>query len=216
MITGKKICVTYHGRDLTVFNQNSRLWTHDYGYIDRSASTLCNAGCGIFSACHCGQWLTGREFDPDMLADFSMDHGGRGDDGTDRPVLLAAMQEKGLAKEFGFEYHGDGLRNDLDTLRTHLLEHKGVVMCNLRVGHIVSLVDARKVGDEVQALVIDSARDCIHDRVMNHVREVIEDSAIWTTIKNEDGLVVGEKKHHAMYWVNTEIIRDFNLLHAIK
>ena len=97
-----------------------------------------------------------------------------------------------------------------------LLENKGVVMCNLRVGHIVSLVDARKVGDEVQALVIDSARDCIHDRVMNHVCEVIEDSAIWTTIRNENGLVVGEKKHHAMYWVNTEIIRDFNLLHAIK
>ena len=216
MITGKKICVTYQGHDLTVFNQNCRLWTHDYGYIDRSASTLCNAGCGIFSACHCGQWLTGKEFDPDALADFSMDHGGRGDDGTDRPVLLAAMQEKGRAKEFGFEYHGDGLRNDLDTLRAHLLEHKGVVMCNLRAGHIVSLVDARKVGDEVQALVIDSARDCIHDRVMNHVREVIEDSAIWTTIRNENGLVVGEKKHHAMYWVNTDSIRDFNLLHAIK
>ena len=216
MMTGKKIFLTYEGRDLTIFNQSSRLWTHDYGYIDRSSENLCGAGCGIFSVCHCGQWLTGQEFNPDTLADFSMDHGGRGDDGTDRPTLLAAMQETGLAKEFGFEYHGDGLRNDLETLRDHLLNHKGVILCNLRVGHIVSLVKARKVGDEVQALVIDSSRDCINDRVMNHVREVIKDSAIRTPLRNENDLVVGERLHHAMYWVNTDIIRDFNLLHAVK
>jgi len=216
MITGKKIYLQHQGKDVTVFNQSSRLWTHDYGYIDRSSEDLCGAGCGIFSACHCGQWLTGKEFSPEALADFSMDHGGRGDDGTDRPTLLAAMQEKGLAKEFGFAYHGDGLRNDLDTLRSHLLEHKGVILCNLRVGHIVSLVDARRVGDEVQALVIDSSRDCINERVMPFVREVIEESAIYTAIRNENGLVVGGKKHYAMYWVNTETVRDFNLLHAIN
>lgn len=215
MITGKKIYLQYEGKDITVFNQSNRQWTHDYGYIDRSASTLSNAGCGVFSVCHCGQWLTGKEFDPDALADFSMDNGGRGDDGTDRPMLLSAMQEKGLAKEFGFEYHGDGLRNDLDTLREHLLSHKGVSLCNLRVGHIVSLVDARKVGDEVQALVIDSSRDSINDRVVDYVREVIEDSAIYTAIKNNNGLFVGGRKHYAMYWVNTDTVRDFNLLHKI-
>lgn len=216
MLTGKKFFVTYQNRDLTLFNQSNRKWTHDYGYIDRSASTLSNAGCGIFSVCHCGQWLTGKEFDPEALADFSMDNGGRGDDGTDRPALLGAMQEKGLAKEFGFTYQGDGLRNDLNTLREHLLTHKGVALGNLRVGHIVSLVDARQVNDEVQALVIDSSRDCINDRVMDHVREVIEDSALCNPIKNENGLIVGERHYYAMYWVNTDIVRDFNLLHAIK
>lgn len=216
MLTGKKLYVTYEGRDLTVFNQSNRLWTHDYGYIVRNASTLSNAGCGIFSVCHCGQWLTGKEFDPETLADFSMDNGGRGDDGTDRPALLAAMQEKGLAKEFGFAYHCDGLRNDLDTLREHLLLHKGVALGNLRVGHIVSFVDARRVGDEVQALVIDSSRDCINDRVMDHVREGVEVSAICNPIKNENGLIVGKRVYYSMYWVNTDIVRDFNLLHAIK
>ena len=139
MLTGIKHEVVYQDRKLTLFNQSNRDWTHDYGYIVRNASTLSNAGCGIFSVCHCGQWLTGKEFDPNALADFSMDNGGRGDDGTDRPALLQAMQEKGLAKEFGFAYHGDGLRNDLDMLRDHLLNHNGVVLCNLRVGHIVSL-----------------------------------------------------------------------------
>lgn len=216
MLTGIKHEVVYQDRKLTLFNQSNRDWTHDYGYIVRNASTLSNAGCGIFSVCHCGQWLTGKEFDPNALADFSMDNGGRGDDGTDRPALLQAMQEKGLAKEFGFAYHGDGLRNDLDTLRDHLLNHNGVVLCNLRVGHIVSLVDARKVGDEVQALVIDSSRDCIHDRVTDHVREVVEESVVCNPIKNENGLMVGKRVYYAMYWVNTEIIRDFNLLHAIK
>ena len=216
MMTGKKHFVTYQGRDLTLFNQSNHTWTHDYGYIDRSATTLSHAGCGIFSVCHCGQWLTGREFDPEMLADFSMDHGGRGDDGTDRPALLAAMQQMGLANEFGFEYHGDGLRNDLDTLREHLLNHKGVALGNLRVGHIVSLVDARSVGNEVQALVIDSSQDCIHDRVMDHVREVIEGSAVCNPIKNKNGMIVGKKEYYTMYWVNTDTVRDFNLLHAIK
>ena len=77
-------------------------------------------------------------------------------------------------------------------------------------------MDARKVGDEVQALVIDSSRDCIHDRVMDHVREVFEESVVCNPIKNESGLMVGKRVYYAMYWVNTEIIRDFNLLHAIK
>ena len=216
MICGKKIYLQYEGKDLTIMNQRSRLWTHDYGYMDRSSSTLSSAGCGVFSVCHCGQWLTGKEFNPDTLADFSMDYGGRGDDGTDRPALLAAMQEHGWAEEFGFTYHGDGLRNDLDTLREHLLSHRGVALCNLRVGHIVSLVDARKVGDEVQALAIDSYSESMHERVMEHVREVIADSAITSAVKNENGLVVGERQQYAMYWVDTKTVRDFNLLWANK
>lgn len=215
MITGKKIYLQYQGKDMTVFNQRSRLWTHDYGYIDRSSSTLSSAGCGVFSVCHCGQWLTGKEFHPDTLADFSMDYGGRGDDGTDRPALLAAMQERGWAKEYGFEYKGDGLRNDLDVLKEHLLNHRGVALCNLRVGHIVSLLDARIVGDEVQALALDSYSETVHERVMPHVREVIEESAIYSYLKNENDLIIGERKQFALYWVNIDIVRDFNLLLAI-
>ena len=37
MITGKKIYLQYQGKDVTVLNQRSKLWTHDYGYIDRSS-----------------------------------------------------------------------------------------------------------------------------------------------------------------------------------
>lgn len=214
-MTGKKIYLQHEGRDITVFNQRSRLWTHPYDYVTPMTATLSTAGCGIFSVCHCGQWLTGREFTPEALADFSMANGGRGDDGTDRPVLLAAMQEKGLAKEYGFRYEGDGLRNDLDTLKKHLLDKKGVVLCNLRVGHIVSLVAARTVGNEVQALAIDSYSESADERVMNHVREIMEDSAVYSPVNNKQTLCVGERKQYALYWVNIDIVRDFNLLHAI-
>ena len=215
MITGKKHYLQYEGKDITVLNQRSRLWTHYYDYVTPMKSTLSNAGCGVFSVCHCGQWLTGKEFDADALADFSMANGGRGDDGTDRPALLKAMQEKGLAAEFGFRYEFDGLRNDLDTLKAHLLEHRGVALCNLRVGHIVSLLDARVVGDRIEALALDSYSESNHARVKNHVREIIKDSAIKTDVKNENGLVVGKQKQYAMYWVDIDIVRDFNLLHAI-
>lgn len=216
MITGKKAYLQYQGKDITLLNQRSRLWTHYYDYVEPMKETLSNAGCGIFSVCYCGQWLTDKEFSPDALAEFSMENGGRGDDGTDRPALLAAMQEKGLAKEFGFYYNGDGLRNDLDTLKTHLLEHRGTALCNLRVGHIVALVDARKVGDEVQVLALDPYSESADDRISRHVREVIEDSAIYCALKNENDLVVGERKQYAMFWISIETVRDFNLLHAIE
>jgi len=215
MITGKKIYLQYQGHDITVFNQRSCLWTHPYDYVTPMSATMSSAGCGVFSVCHCGQWLTGREFNPDELADFSMTNGGRGDDGTDRPALLAAMQEKGLAATFGFSYEGDGLRNDVDVLKDHLLNQRGVALCNLRVGHIVSLLDARMVGDEVQALALDSYSESAVDRVKQHVREVICDSEISSYIKNDAGLIVGKQKQYALYWVDINIVRDFNLLHAI-
>lgn len=215
MITGKKIYLQYAGKDVTVFNQRSRLWTHPYDYVTPMKSTLSNAGCGIFSVCHCGQWLTGKEFDPDELADFSMANGGRGDDGTDRPALLAAMQEKGLAKAYGFRYEGDGLRNDLDTLKEHLLNHRGAALCNLRVGHIVSLLDARKTESGVEALALDSYSESADNRVKPHVREIITDSRITSPVKNDCGLLVGCEQQYALYWVKIDIVRDFNLLYAL-
>ena len=215
MITGKKIYLQYVGKDITVFNQRSRLWTHPYDYVTPMTSTMSNAGCGIFSVCHCGQWLTGKEFNPDELADFSMANGGRGDDGTDRPVLLAAMQEKGLAKDYGFRYKGDGLRNDLETLKDHLLNHRGVALCNLRVGHIVSLLDARETEEGVEALALDSYSESADNRVKQHVREVIVDSLITSPVNNNHDLLVGYEQQYALYWVKIDIVRDFNLLHAL-
>lgn len=215
MITGKKIYLQYQGKDVTVFNQRSRLWTHFYDYRTPMTSTMSNAGCGVFSICHCGQWMTGKEFNPDELADFSMANGGRGDDGTDRPALLYAMQEKGLAQEYGFRYDGDGLRNDLNVLAEHLLNHRGTALCNLRVGHIVALLDARKCGDEIQVLALDSYSESDEDRVRPHVREIIAESAVVSAVKNERDLVVGEHLHYALYWASIATVRDFNLLHAV-
>ena len=129
MESGKRIEMIYNGKAVTILNQRSRLWTHPYDYRTPQKATLSSAGCGVFSICHCGQWLTGKAFSPEELADFSMQNGGRGDDGTDRPALLSAMMQKGLAAQYGFSYQGDGLRNDLETLRVHLLEHRGVALC---------------------------------------------------------------------------------------
>ena len=121
MESGKRIEMIYNGKAVTILNQRSRLWTHPYDYRTPQKATLSSAGCGVFSICHCGQWLTGKAFSPEELADFSMQNGGRGDDGTDRPALLSAMMQKGLAAQYGFSYQGDGLRNDLETLLVHLL-----------------------------------------------------------------------------------------------
>ena len=149
------------------------------------------------------------------LADFSVQNAGRGDDGTDRPALLSAMMQKGLATQYGFSYQGDGLRNDLDTLRAHLLEHRGAALCNLRVGHIVSLLDAREADGEVQALALDSYSESMEEKIRPHVREIVPQSAVDTLVRNDAGLIVGQRRQYAMYWVDTAIVRDFNLLHAL-
>jgi len=215
MITGKKVYLRYQDKDITVFNQRSRLWTHYYDYRTPMTSTMSNAGCGIFAVCHCGQWMTGKEFDPDKLAEFSMANGGRGDDGTDRPALLAAMQEEGLAKTYGFQYNGDGLLNDLDVLSEHLLHHRGTALCNLRVGHIVALLDARECNGCVQVLALDSYSESDDERVRQHVKEIILESAIVSGVANDAGVLVGEHLHYALYWADIATVRDFNLLHAI-
>ena len=63
----------YNGKAVTILNQRSRLWTHPYDYRTPQKATLSSAGCGVFSICHCGQWLTGKAFSPEELADFSKD-----------------------------------------------------------------------------------------------------------------------------------------------
>ena len=201
------------GRKLTFFNQRNRDWTHPYAY--QNTENLSSAGCGIFSLCHCAQWLTGQVQTPEKWADFSCANGGRGDDGTDRPALLHALMATGMNTLLGFRYEEDGLRNDLDTLYQFLLNEEGVCMCNLRVGHIVSLVAAREKDGKRQVLAIDSYSESASEKVKDHVIEVIPGSEITYAVKNQSGLVVGESTAFAAFWVDASLPRDFNFLHRI-
>ena len=212
-ITGKTIEFDYAGRHLKLCNQRCRDWTHPYGYLDND-NTLSHAGCGIFSIVNASQWLTGVFHDPDELAQFSLDHGGRGDDGTDRPVLLQAMQDMGLAREFGFSYCGDGLRNDLPVLFEHLM-NGNAALCNLRVGHIVALVGAREQDGVRQVLAADPYSESMDSRVIERVCEVIPGSEIVSPAVNDRGLTVGWQKSYALFWAELDTVRDFNLLHRL-
>ncbi len=201
------------GRSITFFNQSSPDWTHPYAY--EGHGNLHTSGCGIFALSHGVQWLTGVEQDPCVLADFSCTHGGRGDDGTDRPALLQALEDTGYAARLGFRYNGDGLRNDLETLHEFLLKKRGVSLCNLRRGHIVVLVDARIRDSKIELLAIDSASESASERVRDHVCEIIEASGIVRDVVNADGLRVGETTSYAAYWVDGSTPMDFNLLYKI-
>ena len=213
-VTGKNIFVDYHGTHYALCNQRSREWTHPYEW-ENDGSTLSNAGCGVFSIAHAACYLGGKRVIPEELADFSCANGGRGDDGTDRPALLAAMEKKGLARECGFFYRFDGLRNDLDTLHEHLM-YGGAALCNLRVGHIVALVGARTVDGEKQVLAADSYSESADDRVKNAVRECVPSSEIVYAVRNERGDVCGFMTSYALFWVSLSTVRDFNLLHRVS
>lgn len=211
--TGKQFVFDVLGRSLTFYNQRCRDWTHPYEW--EGEGNLANSGCGIFSLCHAGQWLTGHVQDPEAWADFSVACGGRGDDGTDRPMLLHGLMESGKNTDLCLRYEEDGLSNDLDVLFDHLYTGKGVALCNLRRGHIVSLVAARIVSGEKQLLAIDSYSESASDKVKNAVREVIPGSEVYYPIRNEDGLIVGEGMSYAAFWVSAAQPVDFNLLHKL-
>lgn len=213
-VTGKHIPVDYQGVHYELCNQRCREWTHPYAY-QNNGSTLTNAGCGIFSVANAAWYLGGEPVAEEELADFSCQNGGRGDDGTDRPQLLAAMEEKGWAKKYGFFYEFDGLRNDLDVLHEHLMKGDAA-LCNLRVGHIVALVGGRIVDGEKQVLAADPYSESADERVRNAVRECIPGSEVISAIKNEHGLVCGWQITHALFWASLSTVRDFNLLHRIN
>ena len=215
--TGKEIWLDYKGKKLRLLNQSCPEWTHPYPYFgvpDESDATLHSAGCGIFSVIHLIDWMTGEKASPEELADFSFNNGGRGDDGTDRPMLLKAMQEDGRLTKIGLRYDFDGLRNDHDSLWENMV-NGGCALCNLRVGHIVALVECREVDGERQLLVIDSARDSMHPSVRPEIRETVPGSEIYSEYVNHLGVRTGEDQHYAMFWVPIEQISDFNLLHKI-
>ena len=209
--TGKYLYVDTQGRTLRLFNQRCREWTQNYGY-QGSDATLSGAGCGIFSVGNAVCFLNGLRVDADSLAVFSMENGGRGDDGTDRPALLSAMEEKGLAGRYGFSYRGDGLRNDLDALYDHLVRG-GAALGNLRVGHIVALCQAREENGERQVLALDPYSETNHEKVTPYVREIIPESAVISAGKTESGLPVFYTLTYAMYWMPLSRVHDFNLLH---
>ncbi|MBE5785984.1 MAG: hypothetical protein E7324_00415 [Clostridiales bacterium] len=212
--TGKYITVDYQGTHYDICNQRSREWNHPYEY-QGCGETLSNAGCGIFSIAHAACFLNGERVIPEELADFSCENGGRGDDGTDRPALLAAMQEKGMAEKCGFSYNFDGLRNDLDTLHDHLMQGNAA-LCNLRVGHIVALTGARIVNGEKQVLAADPYSESADPRVRDAVRECIPGSEIISPIRNRQDLICGWQQTHALFWVALSTVRDFNLLYKIN
>ena len=215
--TGKWQMVEYEGRQLRLCNQSCPEWTHMYNYPSipsEADDDLHRAGCGIFSMIHIIDWATGEKHDPDELAQFSMDNGGLGDDGTDRPMLLKAMQEAGRLTKLGLRYDFDGLLNDHEALWQNL-EEGGYALTNLRVGHIVAIVDHRVVNGERQILIMDSARDSMHPGVRNQICEVIPQARVCARYKNDRGAITQEGYHFGMFWVTLEQASDFNLLHKI-
>lgn len=211
--TGKEMEIFYGGRGMRFCNQRSKSWTYPYNGPTAPDDTLSSAGCGLFSLCHAVEWMHGLRLDPERLSDFAREKGGRGDDGTDRPALLHALMAHGEAGKMGFRYEEDGLRNDLDTLWEHISLKKGVSLCNLRVGHIVALVDSRVVNGERQLLAIDSYSESGSEKVRDHVREIIPQSEITFDVFNKSGLFAGQGIQYGMFWVDAGLPRDFNLLH---
>ena len=212
-ITGTTRKISYDGHNILFMNQRCRGWSHPYAYIGESA-TMSNAACGIFSIAHASQWMAGKAIDPVALADFACACGGRGDDGTDRPVLLNRMQDCGMAQEMGFRYENGGHMNDADRLFEHI-EAGHTAICNLRIGHIVAIVKSRIVDGEKQLLAIDSYSESSADRIKDYVREIIPDTEIVTGVKNRDGLLVGCQVTHAMFWVPASLPREYNLLYRL-
>lgn len=212
-LTGRYIPVMYQGISYTLYNQRCREWTHPYAY-QGNGSVLSNAGCGIFSTLHAAQYLGGKMITPEELADFSCQNGGRGDDGTDRPALLAAMEKTGLAARLGFSYAMDGLRNDQEKLHQALMQGDAA-LCNLRPGHIVALIGARIQNGEKQVLAADPYSESADERLRGVVRECVPGSEVFSAIQTADGTLCGVHMSYALFWTALTTVRDFNLLHRL-
>ena len=212
-ITGKTVSVSLMGRQFDFCNQRCPAWTHPYPWDGRG--DLHDSGCGVFSLVHLARYWLGTEIAPEELADFSCRFGGRGDDGTDRPALLAAMETQGLARALGFSYKMDGLRNDLDALGAHL-GAGNAALCNLRPGHIVALAGFRVVNGEGQALALDSYCESADPRVLPAVRECVPGSEIAYPVLNAAGETCGFAEAYGVYWASLAAARDFNLLYKAR
>ncbi len=213
--TGKERMVEYEGKLLRLCNQSCPEWTHPYVYAGEPSDpddNLHNSGCGIFATAHLIDWVTGEKIDVEELADFSCENGGRGDDGTDRPALLAAMQKAGRLEKAGLRYDFDGLLNDHEALWANMVAG-GCALCDLRVGHIVALADWREREGERELLVIDSSRDSMNPSVRPKIRGVVPASRAVAQYVNAAGVRTGLDEHYAMFWVPLDLPFDFTLLH---
>ena len=215
LLTGKEGFVPSQGKTVRFLNQRSEDWTHPYEYPADPGSNMKNAGCGIFSVCFAAEKMSGKRIDAEELADFSCLEGGRGDDGTDRPALLTALEKHGRNKDYGFHYDGLGLQNDHDKL-WDVLTDGGCALCNLRPGHIVCLISAREVNGEKQVLAIDSYSESADPRIRDQVREVVPESLVVSLIRNASGLITGYQISHGMFWVPLTLPRNFNLLYPVE
>ena len=213
-ISGKIVHFDLCGMPFAFCNQSSKNWVYPYEY-QGDKEDLCDAGCGIFSIVHAVECMQGFFCPPEIIARFSVMNGGRGDDGTDRPTLLRAMEEKGLAKTLGFCYHGEDLRNDKEALFEHLIEGNGTALCNLRKGHIVCLIGARETDEGQEVLAIDSANETDNVLLREMITEVLPETVIRKEKKNSKGLVVSRAVTYAAYWVKMDTVKDFNLLHIL-
>lgn len=213
-ISGKTVHFNLYGTPFAFCNQSSENWVYPYAYQGNDEN-LCSAGCGIFSITHAVECMQGFFCPPEIIARFSVMHGGRGDDGTDRPTLLRAMEKEGLAAKLGFSYHGEDLRNDKEALFDHLMEGKGTALCNLRVGHIVALIGARETDLGQEVLVIDSSSETDNIAIRNMITEVLPESVIRKEKKNAAKLICSRAVTYAVYWAKMETVRDFNLLHML-
>ncbi len=203
----------YLGKNIIFFNQRSSKWTYPYEHITAPEENLHTSGCGVFALSHGVQWMSGKKIDPIFLADFSKEHGGRGDDGTDRPQLLSSLMEERVNEKYLFSYNEDGLLNDLDLLWSHIYSNKGIALCNLRKGHIVALVAGNIIKGEKRYLVIDSYLESNHEQVKEYLREVVPSSAVTVPIYNSHQILTGYETCFGMFWVNALLPKDFNLIH---
>ncbi|MGN0778183.1 MAG: hypothetical protein ACI4MJ_03465 [Aristaeellaceae bacterium] len=202
------------GHALLFHNQRHSGWTHPYPY--HGGETLHNSGCGVFALCHCLQWMTGQIWEPEPMADLSVACGGRGDDGTNRPGLLAGLESCGMARRMGFAWHGGGLENDIPRLVAFLREEQGVAMANLRVGHIVALLAVRELAGMQQLLVVDSYSESNDPRVSSHVTAVLPGSKVIDAPSHAADEPLLLREQYAAYWVNADCARDYTLLHRIE
>lgn len=204
----------YNQKKITFYNQRSKEWTYPYNYTTAPEENLHSAGCGLFSLSHVIEWMHGVTIDPQYLSDFARSHGAREDDGTNRPVLLSACMEYGLAKKYGFYYNHDGLLNGEKALWEHICNHKGVALCNLRKGHIVGLVDSIIMPTGERAfLAIDSYSESASEKIRDSVLQIIENSLIIEYIKNNKNQHVGSTMQYGLFWVKASLPMDYNLIY---
>ncbi len=221
-IAGEERFIRVNGRTWRYLNQRSREWTHLYEY-NGSGGTLTTSGCGIFSTCHAVEFFSGERISVEELADFSCSVGGRGEDGTNRPMLLKGMVEKGLAAKYGFRYDAEHI--NFDDHEGHLNDHEalwdclmggGCALTNIRRGHIVNLIACRTAANgERQAPVLDCHSESADDRVKDRVREVLPNSAIRFPVYNESGVMTGINVSYGAFWVPLFMPMDFDLLYKV-